>query len=87
MPLPSSIHAVRQYVYDTFRRLGVDAAAEASESLLIRGGMYCGRRFVQGDFSAVWFAEEGELKIYCPNGEVECPAPEAAPERPQRVAA
>jgi len=38
------------------------------EACLIRNGYYCGRRFQCGDHSAVWFAEEDEVKIYAPNG-------------------
>ncbi len=35
-----------------------------SESIVIRDGFYCGRRFSATSHHAVWFVEEDELKIY-----------------------
>lgn len=43
-----------------------------SESILIRGGFYCGRRFDAGTHHAVWFVEEDELKIYELSGQLVC---------------
>jgi hypothetical protein len=43
-----------------------------SESILIRDGFYCGRRFDLGSHRAVWFLEEDELKIYSRQGDLEC---------------
>ncbi len=40
------------------------------ESFLVREGLFCGRRFEMDDFTAVWFAEENELKFYGPDGTV-----------------
>jgi hypothetical protein len=34
------------------------------ESILIRDGFYCGRRFHTDQHRAVWFIEEDELKIF-----------------------
>ncbi len=39
-----------------------------NESILIRDGFYCGRKFRFADYSAVWFAEEDQLKLYDPQG-------------------
>lgn len=46
-----------------------------SESILIREGFYCGRRFNLGSHRAVWFLEEDELKIYTQGGDLECVLP------------
>lgn len=43
-----------------------------SESILIRDGFYCGRRFNLGSHRAVWFFEEDALKIYAAGGELAC---------------
>ncbi len=43
-----------------------------SESILIRDGFYCGRRFDLGSHRAVWFLEEDVLKIYSSQGELKC---------------
>lgn len=40
------------------------------ESILIRDGYYCGRRFDAGLCEAVWFLEEDEVKISDPLGQV-----------------
>ena len=42
-----------------------------SESILIRDGFYCGRRFDLGSHRAVWFLEEDVVKIYSQEGELE----------------
>ena len=42
-----------------------------SESILIRDGFYCGRRFDLGSHRAIWFLEEDVLKIYSQEGELE----------------
>lgn len=38
------------------------------ESILIRDGFYCGRRFRFDQYSAIWFIEENQLKIYDQQG-------------------
>lgn len=43
---------------------------EMSESILIRGGFYCGRRFNLAGYSAVWFAEEEEIKLFDSQGQL-----------------
>lgn len=42
------------------------------ETTLIRGGMYCGRRFYLEGYSAVFFAEEQQIKFYHPDGSLNC---------------
>lgn len=42
------------------------------ESILIRDGFYCGRRFDAGTHEAVWFMEEDELKISDLTGDLLC---------------
>jgi hypothetical protein len=57
---------------------GVEAREETSaqrigsESILIRDGYYCGRRFELGDYRAVWFLEEDILKISTADGQLCC---------------
>ena len=40
------------------------------ESLLLRDGLYCGRRFEAEGGHALWFVEEDQLKIFGPDGRV-----------------
>jgi hypothetical protein len=63
MPHPHSTEAVRRRVAHTFAELGL-AGTELSESILIRGGAYCGRRFDAGRGHAIWFVEEDQVKFY-----------------------
>lgn len=44
----------------------------AGESILIRGGFYCGRRLDASTHHAVWFVEEDELKVYEATGQLVC---------------
>ena len=41
---------------------------ELSEAFLIRDGHYCGYRFYDSERTAVWFAEEAEIKFYDEGG-------------------
>ena len=68
-----SAHLTEEVRRHTRRRLeGMGAAlgAELVETILIRDGYYCGRRFECDGFSAVWFVEEHELKIHDRDGRV-----------------
>lgn len=63
------LNLVRTLLRDWFASQAEDAPQpQLVEACLIRNGYYCGRRFQCGDHSAVWFAEEDEIKIYAPNG-------------------
>lgn len=59
---------VRQLVAETFCQLGLPNGETFEESILIRAGHYCGRRFTTDGGHAVWFAEENVLKFYTPSG-------------------
>lgn len=41
------------------------------ETTLVRDGMYCGRRFALDGFNLVYFAEEQQVKLYNPAGNIE----------------
>jgi len=60
--------AIRNLVSQTFEQLGIDG--EPRETILIRDGNYCGRRFETDSAAAVWFVEEGEIKFYGTDGAV-----------------
>jgi len=52
----------------SFVVFGLSAEAIPEETILVRGGVYCGRRFDSGDLHAIWFLEESQVKFYGPNG-------------------
>ncbi len=41
-----------------------------NETILIRDGHYCGRRFQAEHGHAVWFLEENLIKVYLSDGQV-----------------
>lgn len=59
---------VRLQVAETLRSLGQPCEPPLRESILIRGGFYCGRRFETEEAQAVWFLEENQLKFYDRDG-------------------
>lgn len=82
------LSVVRRLLESWWRERQPDAAEEIRESILIRDGYYCGRRFIYGALSAVWFAEEDQIKLYDQDGQLsESLAIEAFRESVQRRAA
>jgi hypothetical protein len=62
--------SVRRLVSQTFAELGVAPEGELRETILIRDGSYCGRRFENDHATAIWFVEEDQLKVYHADGSV-----------------
>ena len=60
------LERLRNYVRSTLEELGADTSC-VQETILLRGGQYCGRRFRAGEFLAVWFSDENEVKFYAPS--------------------
>ena len=84
MPHAQLTETVRRLVQQAFEELGVDCPDQFQETILIRGGNYCGRRFEASTGHAIWFVEENQLKFYSASGELVCvvqPKPAAAPVR------
>lgn len=52
--------------------MGVEALDDCCETILIRDGFYCGRRFSVGDHRAIWFLEEEVIKFFGTDGEFLC---------------
>lgn len=68
MPHAELTQHVRRLVAEAFARAGMAQASEFSESILIKGGNYCGRRFVGSGGHAIWFVEENQVKFYTAEG-------------------
>ncbi len=60
----------REFVRKWFERLGANDEVPIAETLLIRNGYFCGRRYRNERHEAVWFFEEDQLKIYRADGSV-----------------
>jgi len=37
---------------------------------MINDGFYCGRKFAFGPYTAIWFVEENQIKVFNPDGTV-----------------
>jgi hypothetical protein len=61
---------VRRLVAEAFAEMGVPDLADLRETILIKGGGYCGRKFESDEATAIWFVEENQLKIYRADGSV-----------------
>ena len=62
--------SVRRYLADAFEQLRLDGGDAPRESLLIRDGAYCGRRFEAPGGHALWFFEEDQIKVFGADGRV-----------------
>jgi hypothetical protein len=82
-----AIERVRQLVSEAFASLGVAQPAQFRESILMREGHYCGRRFEAEGAHAVWFVEENQIKIVASDGRTHVLAAEEQPTLPTRRAA
>ena len=70
MPQDRQTINVRRCIQAHFEGLEDVSVENCRETILIREGHYCGRRFDFGPWQAVWFVEEGEIKVYDPEGAV-----------------
>ena len=66
----SVVEQVRELVQQHCRQLGISTEGGLEETILIRNGFYCGRRFATGGAHAIWFCEENQLKFYGEQGKV-----------------
>ena len=83
-----TLDVVRGCVRRWFDRFGANVSESICESILIRDGHYCGRRFDCGGWCAVWFSEENEVKLYDRHGALlHTEQPAAEPLRQLRAAA
>jgi hypothetical protein len=64
MPHARMIVAVRQLVAGALACVAGEGADSIRESILIRDGLYCGRRFETSAGYAIWFVEENQVKIF-----------------------
>jgi hypothetical protein len=87
MPEASATERVRQLVSHALSRLGPTEPQELRETILIRDGYYCGRRFEADAGAAVWFVEENQVKVYRADGTVAQVLDAGSPVEERRAAA
>jgi hypothetical protein len=66
--MPAYLHELVRQRFAEYLASRQVAASPARESLLIRDGCYCGRKFQASSCSLVWFVEEKQIKVYGPDG-------------------
>jgi hypothetical protein len=62
--------SVRHLIAGVFHQLRLSDDDAPRESLLIRDGNYCGRRFEADRGHALWFFEEDQVKVFGEDGRV-----------------
>jgi hypothetical protein len=67
--MPSTpVERVRQSICIHLARLSSNTVNSLHETILIRNGLYCGRKFQANGYEVVWFIEEDEIKFFGPVG-------------------
>ena len=66
----SQTERVRRFISQALTQLGETDADEIRETILIRDGYYCGRRFEAQAGAAIWFVEENQVKVFRADGTV-----------------
>ncbi len=61
---------VRAYVAHTLTGFGAQQDAKLQESILIRGGLFCGRKYACDGYEGIWFIEEDQIKFFAPCGDL-----------------
>jgi hypothetical protein len=62
------LERIRAAISGELLALGVSDLAELRETILIRDGLFCGRKFRCCGHSVVWFMEENQIKFFGPAG-------------------
>ena len=70
MTRSTPVEKIRKVVAAQLGAFGAQEVESLSESLLIRNGLFCGRRFQCDSYEVVWFLEEDEIKYFSPCGEL-----------------
>lgn len=71
------LERLRATVRENLKTLEPMPVENLQETILIRDGFYCGRRFRAESVHAIWFLEENQLKFFGADGrvvKVVCPA-------------
>lgn len=61
---------VRAYVAQTLGGFGAQDVDQLHESILIRGGLFCGRKYACNGYEGIWFIEEDQIKFFAPCGDL-----------------
>ncbi len=65
---PISSESIRNRLIAHLAESGIVVHSPVRETILIRDGYYCGRKYQAEGYTLVWFQEEDQLKLFAPNG-------------------
>lgn len=64
------LERIRTAIRAELTALGVNDQSDFNETILIRNGLYCGRKYRCHGHHVVWFVEENEVKFFGPAGDL-----------------
>jgi hypothetical protein len=64
------LERIRAAIRAELASLGVHDLSGFNETILIRNGVYCGRKYRCQGHHVVWFVEENEIKFFGPSGDL-----------------
>ena len=70
MSIVTPVEKIRIAIAEQLCEFGVERPESLNETLLIRHGIFCGRKFQVASYLIVWFVEEDEIKFFDPSGEL-----------------
>ena len=70
MNATTPVERIRAAIALQLSQLGATDTDSVGESILIRNGLFCGRRFRCSGYQVVWFIEEDEIKFFSPCGDL-----------------
>ncbi len=66
--IDTPVERIRRAVNVRLSQLSMQPVESLHETILIRNGLYCGRKFQAANYEVVWFIEEDEIKFFSPCG-------------------
>ncbi len=70
MNATTPVERIRLVIARQLSQLGATETDSVEESILIRNGLFCGRKFRCSGYHVVWFIEEDEIKFFSPCGDL-----------------
>jgi hypothetical protein len=64
------VERLRLSICEVLSQFAKRSVVSLHETILIRNGLYCGRKFQAEGFEVVWFVEEDEIKFFGPTGDL-----------------
>ncbi len=70
MNASTPVEKIRLVIAHQLGQFGAAGTDAIGESILIRNGLFCGRKFLCSGYEVVWFIEEDEIKFFGPCGDL-----------------